>query len=238
MPIGPSIRRMFGPMEHRVAELYRRIFIDLDNFAEIMHTWVPKAHRILEVGCGEGAFTERIVKTYPTASVTAIDISPHIGRLFRGNASNVNFHQESIESVANREPASFDLIVLADVLHHVPIDNRPSLLSAINQCLAPDGSLLLKDWTISTNLIHWLCEASDRYLTGDDVSYFTLSSIETILASPFGPDAILQTGTVRPWRNNLAILAKCTQFPRANIEDLESGRDSSESPFENSADSR
>jgi ubiquinone/menaquinone biosynthesis C-methylase UbiE len=87
---------MFGPYEHGVAEMYRRIFVDLDNLAELMRIWVPRAQRILEVGCGEGAMTERLVKAYPSASVTAIDITPKVGRLFRGDASAVTFCQGTV----------------------------------------------------------------------------------------------------------------------------------------------
>ena len=208
MPVGPLVRRMFGPYEHGVAELYRRIFIDLDNLAELMLAWAPQAHRILEVGCGEGAMTERIVRNYPAASVTSIDISPKVGRLFRGDAANVTFCQETVESVADREPASFDLVLLADVMHHVPVDFRKSLMSAINQSLAPGGRLLFKDWVVSASPIHWLCDISDRYLTGDDVSYLTMSAMDAMVTDTFGSGTIQKTGTVRPWRNNVAFLVQ------------------------------
>jgi SAM-dependent methyltransferase len=215
MPIGPPIRRMFGPFEHGVAELYRRIFIDLDDFAELMHTWIPQAHRILEVGCGEGAMTERLVTIYPTAAITAIDITPRTGRLFRGNSSTVTFREEVVESVAAREPASFDLVVLCDVMHHVPREARDSLLSAVNRSLALQGKLVIKDWAISPWPIHWLCEMSDRYLTGDNVSYFTMSSIKTMLTGSFGVGCIQQFGTVRPWRNNIALLVERSRVPNS-----------------------
>lgn len=152
--------------------------------------------------------TERLVRTYPAASVTAIDISQRVGRLFRGDASAVTFRQETVESVACREPASFDLVVLCDVMHHVPVDARGPVLSAIHRSLAPDGSFLFKDWVISSNLVQWLGEISDRYLTGDDVAYFTMSGIGTMLIGEFGPGTIRQVGTVPPWRNNVALLVQ------------------------------
>ena len=103
MQPGPVIRRLFGPYEHTVAEAYRHIFVNLDDFARLIHTWVPQAQRILEVGCGEGAMTERIMRIYPAATITAIDITPKVGRLFRGSRVNVTFSQESVEAVASRQ---------------------------------------------------------------------------------------------------------------------------------------
>jgi SAM-dependent methyltransferase len=88
LPLGPFARRMFGPYEHWVAETYRKMFIDLDDFAGLMKSWAPNAQRILEVGCGEGAMTERITHMYPSAHVTAIDITPKLGRLYRGPSCN------------------------------------------------------------------------------------------------------------------------------------------------------
>jgi len=206
MPIGPLIRSAAGPWEHQFAELYRRIFIDLDDFAALIYTWVPGPRRILEVGCGEGAMTERLVRTYPLAAITAIDITPRIGRLYQGDRSSVTFAQESVESVAARQPTSFDLVVLADVMHHVPPAARASLLAAIRQSLAPGGSLALKDWIISPSLIHWLCRFADMYITGDSVSYFTVTAMDSMLAEVFGDDTIRERATVPPWHNNVALL--------------------------------
>lgn len=205
---GPLIRRMFGPCEHGVAEAYRRIYVNLDDLARLMCNWVPQAQRILEVGCGEGAMTERLVRTYPAASINAIDITPRVGRLYRGPKSAVNFSRETVEQVARRSPASFDLVVLADVMHHVPLDARRSLMEAIDQAMAPNGSLIFKDWLVSVTPIHWLCKASDRFLTGDNVSYFTKDGINTLAAAIFGPNSIRRTQTVKPWRNNVALLVQ------------------------------
>jgi trans-aconitate methyltransferase len=38
--------------------------------------WCPHPKRILEVGCGEGSMTERLVVAFPGATLTPIDITP------------------------------------------------------------------------------------------------------------------------------------------------------------------
>lgn len=213
LPVGPFVRGLFGPYEHWIAEVYRGMFVNLDDLADAMKIWVPNAQRILEVGCGEGAMTERIVRVYPNATVTSIDVTPRVGRLFRGPDSKVSFAHETVETVAAREPASFDLVILVDVLHHVPPEIRNSVLNAVHESMTPDGRLVCKDWLITTHPIHWACDLFDRFLTGDNVAYFTKESIGTLVTGVFGPGAIHETRTVRPWKNNFTLLVQRQNYP-------------------------
>jgi 2-polyprenyl-3-methyl-5-hydroxy-6-metoxy-1,4-benzoquinol methylase len=203
---GPLIRRSFGRYERAITEAYRGIFTKLDDFVDLVVGWVPQAPRILEVGCGEGAITERLVKAYPEATITAIDITPNIGRLYRGDPVRVTFLQAPVDEIAGKEPGSYDLVVLCDVLHHVRITERRALLSAIDRAMAPDGNLVFKDWTPSVSPIHWLCKLSDRYLTGDDVHFLTANTVKELLTDAFGVGAVRSEAVVRPWSNNIAYL--------------------------------
>jgi 2-polyprenyl-3-methyl-5-hydroxy-6-metoxy-1,4-benzoquinol methylase len=215
---GPLIRRSFGPYERAITEVYRGIFTKLDDFIRLVLAWVPRARRILEVGCGEGAITERLVKAYPDATVTGIDITPNIGRLYRGDPARVSFLQTPVGQVAGNEPGSYDLVVLCDVLHHVRITEHLTLLSAIDRSMSPEGSFVFKDWTPSGNPIHWLCELSDRYLTGDDVHFLTAKAAKELLAAAFGAEAIRGEAVVRPWSNNIAYLIRHSDRPQTNPE--------------------
>jgi 2-polyprenyl-3-methyl-5-hydroxy-6-metoxy-1,4-benzoquinol methylase len=127
MSLGGAVRRAFGPLERPVAEAYRRIFVDLDALVARVRTWAPAPARILEIGCGEGAVTERLARSYPEAAILAIDVSPSVGRLFRGHRPNVEIRQTTLEGVVAREPHTFDLVLLCDVLHHVPWEARGRL---------------------------------------------------------------------------------------------------------------
>jgi 2-polyprenyl-3-methyl-5-hydroxy-6-metoxy-1,4-benzoquinol methylase len=205
---GPLIRGLFGPYERAITEACRRLFVDLDDFVDRLQVWVPQPRRILEVGCGEGAMTERLSAAYPAATVTGTDITPRIGRLFRGDGARVTFLRKSVEDVARDEPASFDLVVLCDVVHHMPSLDRQPLLSAIGRAVAEGGSLAVKDWIASATPIHWLCSMADRYLTGDDVQFCTAASARALLTGAFGRDAIREEAMVRPWSNNVAYLIR------------------------------
>lgn len=208
MKTGPFIRKLFGPYEKRISEAYRSIYIDIDAFVELVHQWKPTASAILEVGCGEGAVTERLSACYPDAKITAIDITPRIGRLYRGQLGDVRFIQSSVLEIADREPGQYDLVVLSDVLHHVPLELRQGLLDAIRITLAPKGAFVFKDWQRNYSPIHWLCYASDRWLTGDRISYMTREEMRERLAISFGATSLAAEARVRPWWNNIATLIR------------------------------
>jgi 2-polyprenyl-3-methyl-5-hydroxy-6-metoxy-1,4-benzoquinol methylase len=205
MALGPFIRKLFGPHERNIAEIYRRLFVDLNQFASVLHTWVPNPRRVLEVGCGEGAMTERLARVYPSASITAIDICPTIGRLYGGPRECVQFLQRTIAEIAASHPASFDLVILADVIHHVPLDQRIALLESIRAALAPSGVFVFKDWLRTETPIHAVVVILERYVTGDKVSYFSHAEIIALSRQVFGDGSIADHATISPWRNNLAL---------------------------------
>jgi 2-polyprenyl-6-hydroxyphenyl methylase/3-demethylubiquinone-9 3-methyltransferase len=199
---------LFGPYEHQLGEIYRSLYIDIDAFVALMRRWNPKATRILEVGCGEGAVTERLNAAYPDAKITAIDVTPRVGRLYNRSLENVSFVQCTVQEVAATETGQYDLVVLSDVLHHVPIGLRQGLIDAIRAALAPRGTFVFKDWERSNSLIHWLSYASDRWLTGDRISYMTRDEMRERLVHSFGNAALIAEERVRPRWNNLAILVR------------------------------
>ena len=208
MKPGPLIRRLFGPFEHQIGELYRSIYIDIDAFVKMILQWRPKAARILEVGCGEGQVTERLSVAYPDAQITAIDITPRVGRLYRGSLNHVRFKNCDVQEIAAAESGHYDLVVLSDVLHHVPMQYRQGLLDSIRATLAPNGNLVFKDWEQNRAPIHWLCYASDRWLTGDRIQFMTRAEMRSILTRSFGEHALIAESRVAPWWNNIATLVR------------------------------
>lgn len=206
MPLGSAIRAMFGKHENRIAGLYRGLFMNLDDFAEKIGAWAPGASRILEVGCGEGAVTEILAQTFPDAQILAIDLSERAGRLYRGRNDGVEFVVTTVQQVAQEYRGQFDLIMLSDVLHHIPEDLRGEIIDAISAAMAPGARFVLKDWGKAATPIHWLCHAGDRWLTGDKVAH--LKPVEAsglVLKRQPGFKTVAQ-GWIKPWRNNYALV--------------------------------
>lgn len=205
MAIGPAVRSLLGPFEGSVAALYRSMFLDISDLARVLVEWTRPAN-ILEVGCGEGAVTERLAAAFPEARITAIDITDRVGRLYRGDRERVTFHRRLIDEVAEEQARQFDLVLINDVLHHVPRSMHVDFLRAAGMARAPSGWLVLKDWVRSPTAINWLCYVCDRYVTGDDIYYAEEQELRDLLMGVYGENAIRAEQHIRPWNHNLAFL--------------------------------
>jgi 2-polyprenyl-6-hydroxyphenyl methylase/3-demethylubiquinone-9 3-methyltransferase len=206
MKLGPTIRRALGPAEYWVTSIYRRFFIDLSVFAsDLANTLTPTT--ILDVGCGEGQSTEALANAFGGASILGVDVTAHVGRLFRGDAGRVTFVRQEIHDFASEHRHGFDLAVMCDVLHHLPVPERGRFLHDVIACLRPGGWLVLKDWEPRRNLAHLLCYLSDRYLTGDRVHYENREGLRGLLEGGCMLVVVRETG-VRPWPNNVALWAQ------------------------------
>jgi SAM-dependent methyltransferase len=100
--------------------------------------WRPKAGplRILEVGCGTGS---NIAMLQQFGTVDAVEPDDH-ARAFAANRTGIAIKGGYLPDVA-LEDGHYDLIVLLDVLEHIP-DDKGALI-ALRPKLAPGGRLML-----------------------------------------------------------------------------------------------
>ena len=206
MSVGSVVRGLFGRHESAISDFYRGLFFNADAFADTVKRWVPAAANILEVGCGEGAITQRLARRYADASILGIDITPRLGRLYEGRTDSVRFLQTTVQELAAKQPNGFDMVVLADVLHHVPDSMRQDLLDSIRTLMAPGASFVFKEWERNHTPIYWLCYLSDRWLTGDRIRFMRRGELRRLISNSFGKRAAVAEERIRPWRANLATL--------------------------------
>lgn len=210
---GAAVRKSLGRYERPVSDLYRSIFINLEDLASNIRGW-SQPKRILEIGCGEGALAELVVRDFPQAEYLGIDIISHLGRMYDGPRERVEFRQITAEDLASELPGHFDLILINDVLHHVPDTLRLGLLRAAKDLLAPEGALIFKDWVRRPSPIHALCYVADVYVGGDkSVRYMPLDEQRDILTQVFGGNAIVAEANIRPWNHNQSFLVRPEQSP-------------------------
>lgn len=204
--IGPLVRRAFGRHERSIAAAYRRVFVDLDAFVASVQACVAAPSHVLEIGCGEGAVAERLALAFPNSVLTGIDVCAHPGRLYRGERSRVRFLRTSAAELSVSECARYQLVIISDVLHHVPYQNWGRFLSSAFTLLAENGTLILKEWVRKPTPAYLLGYLSDRFITGDRIRYASETELRLLAESSFGRDAIRSEFRIRPWRCNLALV--------------------------------
>ena len=103
---------------------------------------------ILDVGCGHGVLAALLLHGHPERRVVGID--PDVRKIewaneSVGNSPNAEFRAVTIEALAAERPASFDCVIIADVLCLIARDTWAPFLNAAHRLLRPGGRLLLKD---------------------------------------------------------------------------------------------
>lgn len=113
---------------------------------------------ILDVGFGNGLFTQAISATFPRSDITAIDTS--IPKL--SSSDNITFMKGNVEQLP-LSLESFDLVITVLSLHHWKEKNKG--ISEIYRVLKKGGRLiigdpLLEDW-MSNRILGWLMQVLD-----------------------------------------------------------------------------
>jgi len=204
MGFGESVRTRLGRWETPAAELYRSVFIDLDDLATTTARLVPSASRILEIGCGDGSVADRMNNQYPEADFVGIDVAASPGRRYAGDPHRACFRSMTSRELVEEHPELFDLILVVDVLHHVPErSSRVQLLQDASSLLAPGGRLLIKDWERHPGMIHMLTFAADRYVSGDrTVAFMSATELRDLVTATLPELAPEEVTWVRPHRAN------------------------------------
>ena len=111
---------------------------------------------LLELGCGTGAMLLQLAAAFPNAQLTGIDIDPTGLAAARevvraaGLAGRVRVVEGDVgEAVA---PASFDVVLMVEVLHEIAPALRPGVVAACARALAPGGWLVIVDETYPSTL--------------------------------------------------------------------------------------
>ncbi len=118
----------------------------LMGFCEAKH-----ACRILDIGCGTGSFTVRLKERYPSAPLTALDISAQVLALARKklmNYSDVDYSLEDIEQTSFSH--SFDLMASNVSLQWVK--DFDALIRRLKRALASSGEVVFSTFGPGTFL--------------------------------------------------------------------------------------
>ena len=206
MSIGPTVRRILGPIEAPISSAYRSMFINVGELGKAIDA-VPFGSRVLEVGVGDGMIASQIIDRRPDASVLGIDLAENPGSLFEGDRTRAEFRTISTSDLLAEQPTPFDAIVIADVLHHVPPSLRTGLLDDVATLLSDDGVLLVKETVVSRSPGYWMGRFSDRWITGDrNVSFLREADLKQLVTDNVPNLVACGRSTIRPWKTNLLLV--------------------------------
>jgi 2-polyprenyl-3-methyl-5-hydroxy-6-metoxy-1,4-benzoquinol methylase len=113
-------------------------------WAETIIRYSHPSHRVLDAGCGSGAFS--LLAAEHNLTVLGADASAQMLRLCqlkqkRQNSRNSSFLQVRIEQLEPADLGRFDLILCSSVLEYV--DDLWASIQRMDELLAPGGVLLL-----------------------------------------------------------------------------------------------
>jgi ubiquinone/menaquinone biosynthesis C-methylase UbiE len=96
--------------------------------------------RVLELGCGRAELTRTLAGRYPTARFTALEVDriQHARNLASADLPNVVFGYGGADAIPLPD-ASFDVVLMAKSLHHVPVAAMNTALAEIARVLVPGG---------------------------------------------------------------------------------------------------
>ena len=205
MSIGTAVRARLGRFETPAAEAYRSLFIDLEGLVSELASRVPAPRRVLEIGCGDGSTAEQLHRVYPTADYVGIDVAPEPGRRFGGDPQRAWFASMTSAQLREGQPDPFDLIVIVDVLHHIPAElDRHGVLADAAAMAGSGATIVIKEWASDGGPAHGLAWFADRYISGDRTVRFGTTPYLRELATAALPGWFhTWSGWVRPWRNNV-----------------------------------
>ena len=115
----------------------RRLMAGFDRGLLGLLDHIPAPRQVLEVGCGEGHVTARLVAWFPDAHVVGTDRSPAVLAKARELHPEITFREQEVYDAAASGP--WDLVVACEVLEH--LDDPARGLDAIAR--ASSGHVLV-----------------------------------------------------------------------------------------------
>jgi|Laugrespbdmm15sd_2_1035082.scaffolds.fasta_scaffold00626_9 trans-aconitate 2-methyltransferase len=116
----------------------------LSIFNNIKKLGLNPNSKILEIGCGVGTFTYFIASQITTGKILAVDISPksiEIAKEIYKNKPNMEFMVSDMSDF--ERPEKFDIVVLPDVLEHIPIEQHKNLFAKIAKHIHENSAVLI-----------------------------------------------------------------------------------------------
>lgn len=201
---GKIARRLLGRNFDAVGRIYRRFFVDLERVADVFSQQMPMNAKILDIGGGDGALVDRLLRRRPDLKITMCDLAPSIGAFLSEE------HRRKVRLLPatdfSQVSGPFDAVTISDVIHHVPVEGREAFFEGLAMNCRRWGcrKIILKD--IEPGGVRaTLSLIADRYITGDrHVVLFSPKQFDELAARYF-PNADVEF-KMPDWPNYCEVL--------------------------------
>ncbi len=107
-----------------------------------------RSTRILEVGPGHGELLD-LLKDLPHLSLKAFEVCEPFAKVLEERGYEVTTGKKLPEYLGELGPSSVDLLVMIDVLEHIPREEAFHILEGLRKVLSPGGKILLQTPNVS-----------------------------------------------------------------------------------------
>jgi hypothetical protein len=210
MSVGKSVRRLLGSsLSRRIGGWYRALFVDLDKEAEALAAVIPHGAHVLDIGGGDGEPINHLLAIRPDLRVTTLDPAPVVGQWIEARfaARVTRLPGTSLADFVASGRSDPNVILLADVMHHIPEVARPDFLSSVRVLLDRVAGLRIIVKDVEPDHFRSLLGLwSDRYVTGDrNVKLVSRASLDDLLQQSLGPLQRVETRLFETDRPNYAV---------------------------------
>ena len=152
---GDRVKNHFEQEANEFDEIIRKLIPDYDQMIDMLVSIIPFAadrrFSVIDLGCGTGAVSKAVVKKYPNAVLTCVDISEIMLHLAK---TNLGDQTECIQADLNHFEfrQQYDLIVSSLALHHLKTaDDKLAVYKRIYLALKPEGQFINIDVVLGSN---------------------------------------------------------------------------------------
>lgn len=129
----------------------RRLLPKYDEMLDVLTSCISSAnHRILELGCGTGELSLKVLQRYPSAEIVAVDYSPRMldfarakiesaGYAARWTGIEMDFGEWANNPNFSGLGGKFDACISSLAIHHLEDEMKLKLFQRIRESLNPYG---------------------------------------------------------------------------------------------------
>jgi tRNA (cmo5U34)-methyltransferase len=147
-----NVEDFYDQLSSSYTDLIKKCVPRYDELLSTMFLYLQpdfKPLRILDLGCGTGNLTQKILELFPDVQIDVLDLSEDILHECMDrfdNKTNINYLQADFKSM-NLPSVNYDLVMSSIAIHHVEDPYKVRLYKDVFQSLKKDGLFIFADQT-------------------------------------------------------------------------------------------